>query len=102
MTTNVAASVRARLRNAMHETGQKFQFILTRYACERFLYRLGASPVRLRCVSGASPVRDRFILKGASLLAVWMEEPYRGTREILVALYCAASLYAARAQHTRM
>ena len=83
MTTNVAASVRARLRNAMHQTGQEFQYLLTRYACERFLYRLGTSPVR-----------DRFILKGASLLAVWMEEPYRGTRDIdLLALDGADETY---------
>ena len=71
MTTNVEASVRARLRNKMHDTGFEFQFLLTRYACERFLYRLGASSLRDRC-----------ILKGASLLAVWMDEPYRATRDI--------------------
>ena len=83
MTTNVAASVRARLRNAMHQSGQEFQYLLTRYACERFLYRLGASSVRDRC-----------ILKGASLLAVWMEEPYRSTRDIdLLALDGADETY---------
>ncbi len=71
MKTNVAASVRARLRNKMHATGLDFQFLLARYACERFLYRLGASPMRDRC-----------ILKGASLLAVWMDEPYRATRDV--------------------
>ena len=71
MTPNVEASVRARLRNKMHDTGLEFQFLLTRYACERFLYRLGASPIRDRC-----------ILKGASLLAVWMDEPYRATRDV--------------------
>ena len=71
MKTNVAASVRARLRNKMHDTGLEFQFLLARYACERFLYRLGASPMRDRC-----------ILKGASLLAVWMDEPYRATRDV--------------------
>lgn len=71
MTTNVEESVRARLRNKMVETGLEFQFLLTRYACERFLYRLGASPIRDRC-----------ILKGASLLAVWMDEPYRATRDL--------------------
>ena len=71
MRSNVEASVRARLRNKMHDTGLEFQFLLTRYACERFLYRLGASSLRDRC-----------ILKGASLLAVWMDEPYRATRDI--------------------
>ena len=71
MTTNVAASVRARLRNKMHATGLDFQFLLARYAGERFLYRLGASPIRDRCV-----------VKGASLLAVWMNDPYRATRDV--------------------
>ena len=71
VSTNVEASVRARLRNKMHDTRLEFQFLLTRYACERFLYRLGASPIRDRC-----------ILKGASLLAVWMDEPYRATRDV--------------------
>ena len=55
----------------MQDTGLEFQYLLTRYACERFLYRLGASSLRDRC-----------ILKGASLLAVWMDEPYRATRDI--------------------
>ena len=71
MTINVEASVRARLRNKMRDTGLEFQFLLTRYACERFLYRLGVSPMRDDC-----------ILKGASLLAVWMDEPYRATRDV--------------------
>ena len=71
MTPNMEASVKARLRNKMRDTGIEFQFLLTSYACERFLYRLGASPIRDRC-----------ILKGASLLAVWMDEPYRATRDV--------------------
>ena len=71
MITNVAASIRARLSNKAKASGIEFQFFLVRYACERFLYRLGACPVR-----------DRLILKGATLLAVWMDEPYRATRDI--------------------
>ncbi|MDE0025408.1 MAG: nucleotidyl transferase AbiEii/AbiGii toxin family protein [Spirochaetaceae bacterium] len=71
MTANVEASVKARLRNKMHDSGLDFQFLLTSYARERFLYRLGASHIRDRC-----------ILKGASLLAVWMDEPYRATRDV--------------------
>lgn len=38
---------------------------------ERLLYRLGASPVRQRC-----------LLKGASLLSVWLADPYRATRDV--------------------
>ena len=71
MTTNMAASIRARLLNRARAEGTAFQLFLDRYACERFLYRLGESEVR-----------DKFILKGASLLAVWMEEPYRATRDV--------------------
>ena len=71
MTSNVSASIRARLLNQARSEGTNFQLFLDRYACERFLYRLGASGLRDRC-----------ILKGASLLALWMEEPYRATRDI--------------------
>ena len=71
MITDVAASIRARLYNKAKESGIAFQFFLVRYASERFLYRLGACPVR-----------DRYILKGATLLAIWMDEPYRATRDI--------------------
>ena len=36
---------------------------------------------------GASEARDRCILKGASLLALWMEEPYRATRDVDLLAY---------------
>ena len=65
MSKNIVASVRARLYNRSKESSVEFQLLLACYACERFLYRLGVSSVRDRC-----------ILKGATLLAVWMEEPY--------------------------
>ena len=71
MTANVAASVRARLLNKGRGAGTEFELLLVRYACERFLYRLGESAERDRC-----------ILKGATLLALWMGEPYRATRDI--------------------
>ena len=71
MTTNVAASIRSRLLSGAKTEGTEFQLFLDRYACERFLYRLGESEVRDRC-----------ILKGASLLALWMDEPYRATRDV--------------------
>ncbi len=71
MTRDIAASIRGRLYNKSKESGVEFQLLLARYACERFLYRLGASPVR-----------ERYILKGATLLSVWMKEPYRGTRDV--------------------
>ena len=71
MTSNLAASIRDRLLNRAKAEGTEFQLFLDRYACERFLYRLGASEVRDQC-----------ILKGASLLALWMDEPYRATRDV--------------------
>ena len=71
MSNGVAASIKNRLKNKADEGGVPFEFFLVRYACERFLYRLGASPARDRC-----------ILKGATLLAIWMEEPYRATRDV--------------------
>ncbi|MCY3801560.1 MAG: nucleotidyl transferase AbiEii/AbiGii toxin family protein [Chloroflexi bacterium] len=76
MSHNVAASIRARLRNKAKPDGEDFQLLLARYACERFLYRLGESPARNRC-----------ILKGASLLTVWMDAPYRATRDIDLAAH---------------
>lgn len=69
MKANPAASVKARLLALAG--GEDFQRTLTRYAAERLLYRLGASAVR-----------ERFALKGASLLAVWLPDPYRGTKDV--------------------
>jgi hypothetical protein len=40
---NVPASVRARLLNHARETNQEFNHVLTRYAIERMLYRIGIS-----------------------------------------------------------
>ena len=71
MSPNVAASIRARLLNRAKSRGIEFQLYLVRYACERFLYRLGQSEVR-----------DRLILKGGILLSLWMFEPFRSTRDI--------------------
>ena len=68
---NVGASVRERLRRWSRETGEDFQFLLRRYTAERFLYRLGESPHR-----------ERYVLKGAMLLALWGEAVYRPTRDI--------------------
>lgn len=69
MSPNVAASIKARLLT--RAKGEVFELFLVRFACERFLYRLGVSELR-----------DRFILKGAGLLSLWMKEPYRATRDL--------------------
>jgi len=71
MSPDVAASVRARLLARAKAQREEFERTLVRYAAERLLYRLGMSPARERC-----------ILKGASLLTVWMPDPYRATRDV--------------------
>jgi hypothetical protein len=68
---NLAASVAARLLRRARETGDVYQALLTSYCLERFLFRLGASDRR-----------DRFVLKGAMLLRLWSDHPYRATRDL--------------------
>jgi predicted nucleotidyltransferase component of viral defense system len=68
---NVAASVHARLLNRARQYGEDFQLVLHRYAAERFLYRLG------RCGQ-----RERYVLKGAMLFALWGGSLYRPTRDL--------------------
>ncbi len=69
--TDVAASVRARLLNRSRESGEDPQDLFIRYALERFLYRLSESEHRAS-----------FLLKGATLFAVWEADPHRPTRDI--------------------
>jgi hypothetical protein len=71
MSPDVAASIKARLLAGARAKGEEFERTLARFAAERLLYRLGASPARQRC-----------LLKGASLLAVWLADPHRATRDI--------------------
>ncbi len=65
------ASIRQRLLNIARESGEDFQQLLTRYANERFLYRLSISEYR-----------NKFLLKGASLFTLWFGVPHRQTRDI--------------------
>lgn len=71
MTADLAASVRQRLLNQSQKLGEVFDLTLTRYAIERFLYRLTCSAYA-----------DQFVLKGAILFAVWTGQMYRPTRDI--------------------
>ncbi len=68
---NMGASVRARLLARARAEKTDYQTLLTRYALERLLYRLSVSAHR-----------DRFILKGAMLLATWLDDPFRPTRDL--------------------
>ena len=70
-TTDVVASVRQRLMNLRQQSGEDYNALLTQYAIERFLYRLGISPEV-----------DRFTLKGAALFLVWVGEELRATRDV--------------------
>jgi predicted nucleotidyltransferase component of viral defense system len=69
--TNIAASVRARLTQAAKRDGEDFQYILTRYALERLLYRLSKS----------EHVAN-FVLKGALLFQFWTRTAHRSTRDL--------------------
>ncbi|MCB1037119.1 MAG: nucleotidyl transferase AbiEii/AbiGii toxin family protein [Acidobacteria bacterium] len=71
MTSNVAASIKARLLAQAKARGEEFELTLVRFATERLLFRLGESAGRRRCV-----------LKGAALLAAWLPDPYRATRDV--------------------
>ena len=66
---NKVASVRQRLQNLSRKTGEDFQLLLTRYAVERFLYRLSRSPHA-----------KQFVLKGALMLRLWDLPAARPTR----------------------
>jgi hypothetical protein len=66
-----AASIRARLLTRAKHESEEFQRMLVRYANERLLYRLSRSPHR-----GA------FVLKGASLFALWQTGMPRPTKDV--------------------
>ena len=68
---NIGASVRERINNKAKADNVNTQFLLTRYALERMLYRLSVSEHR-----------DSFLLKGALLFDLWYDVPLRPTRDI--------------------
>src|SRR5690606_18114077 len=68
---NIPASIRERLHNLTKKDQSNFELLLTSFATERFLYRLGLSDYA-----------DRFVLKGARLMALWLAEPLRSTRDL--------------------
>jgi len=68
---NLEASVRDRLLQVSKKRNEDYHFVLSRYANERFLYRLYKSNYK-----------DHFILKGAMLFMVWTSELYRPTKDV--------------------
>lgn len=70
MSRNLAASIRARLKQRADATQQDFNLTLTHYGLERLLYRLSVS-------SHAA----NYLLKGALLFSLWYDQPHRPTRD---------------------
>lgn len=69
--SNLGASVRQRLLNLAKERDEDFDLVLTRFALERLLYRIAVSEHA-----------GKFILKGAMLVAVWLPDAFRATRDL--------------------
>jgi hypothetical protein len=67
---NLAASVRARLKQHADAAKQDSNLTLTHYGLERLLYRLS--------ISSHGP---NFLLKGALLFSLWYDLPHRPTRD---------------------
>ncbi len=68
---NVAASIQARLVQRSREIEVEHQLTLARFGGERLLYRLSQSAFA-----------DRFIVKGAALLLLWLGDAIRPTKDV--------------------
>lgn len=66
----LARSLQARLSQHAKRIGADPNLVLTRYAVERYLYRLSRSSHT-----------DKFVLKGALLMFAWMGDTFRPTRD---------------------
>jgi hypothetical protein len=69
--SNLAASHRAKLLAIAQDRKEDFQFILNRWAVERFLLRLSRSELK-----------DKFVLKGAMLFIAWEGKLHRPTKDL--------------------
>ncbi len=70
MKANLSASILARLLDLARQRGDDYNLLLNRFALERLLCRVAASPHA-----------DRFLLKGALLFSLWYDQPHRPTRD---------------------
>ena len=68
--TNLAASVKQRLLTLSRERKEDFNLLLTKYALERLLFRIGQSSYQ-----------KIFVLKGALLFELWTKQAHRPTRD---------------------
>lgn len=71
MSTSRSHSIQARLLNYSREHQVNHNHTLTRYGIERLMYRLSLSPHA-----------DRFVLKGAMLFVLWLEDLHRPTQDL--------------------
>lgn len=69
--TNLPHSIKQRLLNLSQRENDDPNHTFTRFAIERFLYRLANSKHV-----------EKFVLKGAMLFAVWSKRPHRPTRDL--------------------
>lgn len=69
--TNLESSIQARLLNYSRVNKREYGQVLTMFALERLLYRLGQSKHS-----------ENFLLKGALLFDLWFDVPLRPTRDI--------------------
>jgi len=68
---DLATSIRQRLYNLSLKENRDFNLVLTAFATERLLYRIGSSNYA-----------RHFVLKGARLFALWSDKPQRPTRDL--------------------
>lgn len=71
MSTSRSHSIQARLLNYSRERRENHNHTLVRYGIERLMYRLSRSPHT-----------DRFVLKGAMLFVLWLEDSHRPTQDL--------------------
>lgn len=77
---DMSASIRTSLRRRARAHNEDMQYILSRYALERLLYRLGRSRYA-----------DKFVVKGALLFVLWRDHPHRQTRDLDLLAFGAPS-----------
>lgn len=68
---DAGASIRQRLLDHARRHGDDYQRVLTRYAIERFLFRLGQTEAA-----------ERYVLKGAVLFLTWPQHTFRPTGDL--------------------
>ena len=68
---NITASILQKLKNYSESQKEDRGLTITNYAIERFLYRFSLSRYA-----------PQFVLKGAQLFRLWIDAPYRPTRDL--------------------